>query len=175
MKSGSKMLKKLNQTARVDAPSNENDWKGNPVNRSQWSRPAAKTSDEKVGFATISVKLRPEEAVEFKLVCDELGISRNLAMRTMARQVGGFLEVGDTMLEEMRDVTRQITSIAISINLIAKAGSQSQQPDHIAFMIERSELGVQLSRIEQMMQLVLNVAQRRTDGLSKLANAATKS
>lgn len=169
------MLKKLNQTDQANASESKNDWKGKPVNRGQWSRPAAKSADEKVGFATVSVKLRPEEAAEFKLVCDELGISRNLAMRTMARQVGGFLEVSDTMLEEMRDVTRQITSIAVSINLIAKAGSQSQPTDHIAFMIERRELGVQLSRIEQMMQQVLNIAQRRTDGLSKLADAAAKS
>lgn len=169
------MLKKLNQTDPVNALESKNDWKGKSVNRGQWSRPAPKPSDEKIGFATISVKLRPEEAAEFKLVCDELGISRNLAMRTMARQVGGFLEVSDAVLLEMRDVTRQITSITSSINLIAKAGRKLQQPDHIAFMIERRELGVQLSKIEQMMQQILNVAQRRTDGLSKLADAAAKS
>ena len=96
-------------------------------------------------------------------------------MRTMARQVGGFLEVSDTMLMEMRDVTRQISNIASSINLIAKAGTQSQQSDHIAFMIERRELGAQLARIEQMMQQVLNVGQRRTDGLTKLTQAVAKS
>jgi len=169
------MLKKLDQIKKDDARNSENDWQGKPINRGHWGRPAAKPSDEKVGFATISVKLRPEEAAEFKLVCDEIGISRNLAMRTMARQVGGFLEVGDMMLMEMRDVTRQISSIASSINLIAKAGAQSQQPDHIAFMIERRELGMQLARIEQMMQQVLNVGQRRTDGLTKLAEAVAKS
>ncbi len=169
------MLKKLDQSKQDDARSSENHWQGKPANPGHWGRPAAKPSDEKVGFATISVKLRPEEAVEFKLVCDEIGISRNLAMRTMARQVGGFLEVSDAMLMEMREVTRQISSIASSINLIAKAGTQSQQPDHIAFMIERRELGVQLARIEQMVQQVLNVSQRRTDGLTKLSKAVAQS
>lgn len=140
-----------------------------------WRKSTKKSTSEIVGFQMVSVKMRPAEAEEFKIACDEIGISRNKALRIMARQVGGFLEVCNPMVDEMRDVTRQISVIATNINMLANAGNASQQPDYAAFMDERRELGIQLVHIEQMMQQVLNVSKRRTDGLAKLEKAVASS
>jgi len=140
-----------------------------------WRRSTKKSTSEIVGFQMVSVKMRPAEAEEFKIACEEIGISRNKALRIMARQVSGFLEVSNPMIDEMRDVTRQISGIATNINMLAKAGNVTQQPDYAAFMDERRELGIQLVRIEQMMQQVLNVSKRRSDGLSRLAKAVATS
>lgn len=140
-----------------------------------WRKSTKKSTSEIVGFQMVSVKMRPAEAKEFKIACEKIGVSRNKALRIMARQVGGFLEVSDLLIDEMRDVTRQISGIATNINMLAKAGNATQRPDYVAFMNERRELGIQLVRIEQMMQQVLNVNKRRTDGLAKLEKAVASS
>ncbi|MFK5980836.1 MAG: DNA mobilization endonuclease VirD1/MobC family subunit [Rhizobiaceae bacterium] len=140
-----------------------------------WRKSTKKSTSEIVGFQMVSVKMRPAEAEEFKIACEEIGVSRNKALRLMARQVGGFLEVSDPLIDEMRDVTRQISGIATNINMLAKAGNATRHPDYAAFMDERRELGVQLVRIEQMMQQVLNVSKRRMDGLTKLEKAVASS
>jgi len=146
-----------------------------PKQTGPWRKSTKKSTSEIVGFQMVSVKMRPAEAEEFKIACVEIGVSRNKVLRIMARQVGGFLEVSNPMVDELRDVTRQISGIATNINMLAKAGNASQQPDYAAFMEERRELGIQLVRIEQMMQQVLNVSKRRTDGLARLGKAVASS
>ena len=72
------------------------------------------------------------------------------------------------MLSDLKTVTRQIGGIATNINQIAKAGNRTLSPDYLAFMDDRKELGLELARLEQLMQQVLNVGKRRADGLAML-------
>ena len=143
-------------------------WTGKVPNRGQWKQNLTSKSETKVGFAVVSVKLRPAEKEEFRALCKTLGVSPNWAMRSMARQASGFLEVHEKGLDDLKSITRQISGIATNINQIAKAGNRTLSPDYQAFMEDRRALGKQLASIELLMQQVLNVGKRRSDGLARL-------
>lgn len=168
----------LTQTAQNTKRASEAEsepWKGKAPNagagRGQWKVNSEVDADEKVGFAVVSVKLRPAEKAEFQALCKELGVSPNWAMRSMVRQASGFLEVQGATLDELRTITRQISGVATNINQIAKAGNRTLSPDYVAFMEDRKELGKDLARLERMMQHILNVGRRRSDGLAMLKQA----
>lgn len=147
-------------------------WKGRAprvdAGRGQWKSGCETKPDEKIGFAVVSVKLRPAEKTEFQGLCKELGVSPNWAMRSMVRQAAGFLEVDNAALDELRTITRQISGVATNINQIAKAGNRTLSPDYLAFMEDRKALGKELARLEHVVQQILNVGHRRTDGLARL-------
>ena len=157
-----------------DKPSKA-EWVGKAPNsgngRGQWKDNSDAKSSAKIGFATVSVKLRPAEKVEFQAVCKELGVSPNRALRSLARRSAGFLEVEKQVLLDLKTITRQIGGIATNINQIAKAGNRTLSPDYLAFMEDRKELGVELARLERLVQRVLNVGKRRADGLALLKDA----
>ena len=161
---------------RQRSATNQSDWKGKSPNQSrtrgQWKDNSSENSSgvhtSKLGFAVVSVKLRPAEKEEFQALCKELGVTPNRAMRSMIRQASGFLEVQTTALDELKLITRKISGVAVNINQIAKAGNRTLSPDFVAFMEDRKALGAELARLEQMMQLILNVGRRRTDGLERL-------
>ncbi|MBL4582953.1 MAG: DNA mobilization endonuclease VirD1/MobC family subunit [Gammaproteobacteria bacterium] len=150
-------------------------WKGKAPNRGQWKTSVSAGGEDVVGFVTVSVKLRPEEKAEFKRVCEKLSVTPNRALRTMAREASGFLEVSDDTLEQLKLITRQISGVATNINQIAKAGNRTFNPDYVAFMEDRKQLGVELARLEQLIQMILNVGKRRSDGLRKLDETVSKS
>ncbi len=150
-------------------------WRGKAPNdgsgHGQWRAHFEANTDEKIGFAVVSVKLRPAEKTEFQQLCKELGMSQNRAVRSMVRQAAGFLEVDAAVLDEFRMITRQISGVATNINQIAKAGNRTLNPDYQAFMEDRKVLGKELARLERMMQHILHVTRRRTDGLKRLKRA----
>lgn len=150
-------------------------WKGKApnagANRGQWNENDEVGCDEKIGFAVVSVKLRPAEKAAFQTLCKDLGVSPNWAMRSLVRQSTGYLEIQKASLDELRIITRQISGVATNINQIAKAGNRTLSPDYAAFMEDRKELGRELARLERMMQHILNVGQRRSDGLAMLKQA----
>lgn len=150
-------------------------WKGKAPNRGQWKSGSSAKGEDVVGFVTVSVKLRPEEKAEFKRVCQTLSVTPNRALRTMAREASGFLEVSDEALNELQTLTRQISGVATNINQIAKAGNRTWNPDYAAFMEDRKQLGKELARLEQRIQTILNVGRRRSDGLRKLEETLSPS
>ena len=168
------MTQAFQRTKRASA-TNREAWKGKlpnaDANRGQWKQNDETDSDKKIGFAVVSVKLRPAEKAEFQALCKELGVSPNWAMRSMVRQASGFLEVQGAALDELRTITRQISGVATNINQIAKAGNRTLSPDYVAFMEDRKELGKDLARLERLMQHVLSVGRRRSDGLAMLKQA----
>ena len=154
-------------------------WKGKAphgnAGRGQWKSGSEVKFDEKIGFAVVSVKLRPAEKAEVQALCKDLGISPNWAMRSMVRQAAGFLEVDGAALDELRTITRQISGVATNINQIAKAGNRTLSPDYLAFMEDRKALGRELAQLEHMVQQMLNVGRRRSDGLARLKLAVDAS
>lgn len=150
-------------------------WTGKtPSERRKLERKST-VSGSVVGFATVSVKLRPEEKAELKRVCDGLGITPNKAMRIMARQSSGFLELSNQSLENLETITHQIIGVSRNINQIAKATNRTRSPDYIAFMEDRAELGKELRKLQRELQKVTNTARRRTDGLAPLKEAVETS
>ena len=171
MKQGVGNLTKVDAKKKSRSTSDNASWKGKAPNYGQWKKPSASKTGKKVGFAVVSVKLRPAEKEAFQVLCKQLGISPNWAMRSMTRQAAGFLEVHGKTLDKLKSITRQISGVATNINQIAKAGNRTLSPDYLAFMEERKELGKELARLEQMMQHILNVGRRRSDGLARLQEA----
>lgn len=168
---GTRILAAVTKNKRAADKSSKADWKGKAPNRGQWKQNTTGKTSAGIGFATVSVKLRPAEKAEFQGVCKELGVSPNWALRSLARRSAGFLEVEKQALLDLKAITRQIGGIATNINQIAKAGNRTLNPDYQAFMEDRKELGVELARLEQLMQQVLNVGKRRIDGLAMLKDA----
>lgn len=62
--------------------------------------------------------------------------------------------------------------VARNINQIARAANRTRDPDYRAFMEERAALGRELARIEARVQVLLDLATRRKDGLARLEKAA---
>lgn len=159
---------KSNARKRTSAASKRADFKGKaPKNGVSKAFPEANSSD-KIGFAVVSVKLRPAEKIEFQALCKGLEISPNWGMRSLVRQASGYLEVDKTSLEELQSISRQLTGVATNINQIAKAGNRTFSPDYVAFMEDRGELGRELGRLQSQLQTLLDVGRRRTDGLAML-------
>lgn len=125
-------------------------------------------SDDAVGFATVSVKLRPVEKAEFKRACDQLGLTPNKATRIMMRQVGGFLELSDKSVANLESINAQLIGVARNINQIAKAANITHSPDYIAFREDGAEICKEIRLLHNLLQNVLNTARRRTDGLAAL-------
>ena len=151
---------------------NSEPWKGKSPTagnlRGQWKQPRSGEDESGVGFVHLSAKVRPEEKEAFKQACQELGVTPNKAVRIFVRQCCGFLEVSDAVLTHLATVTRQISGVSTNINQIAKAGNQTKNPDYLAFMEDRKELGSRLAELEDIIREIVNVGKRRSDGLRKL-------
>lgn len=165
------------KTAKKKRPADKQhaSWKGKTPSERQRSEREALQSGASVGFATVSVKLRPEEKAELKRVCDRLGLTPNRAMRIMARRSSGFLELDNQSLEHLEIITQQIIGVSRNINQIAKAANRTRSPDYIAFMEDRAALSKELRSLQRVLQSVTNTARRRTDGLAPLKEAAETS
>ena len=149
-------------------------WKKRRMVRGRWRDPAEVGLTGRDGRVDrpISVKLTADELAAFDAVVDELGLNRNLALRIAARRIAGFLEVDQATLDALRSIVRQVTGIANNINQIARIGHVTQEPAYQAFMAERQLLGVELAEVEGLMQQVLDVGRRRSDGRRRLQEAA---
>lgn len=131
--------------------------------------------DDVVGFATVSVKVRPAEKEEFKRACVQLGLTPNKATRIMMRQVAGFVELSEKSVGNLETISKQIIGVSRNINQIAKAANITHSPDYIAFREDGAELCKEIRLLQNTLQNVLNTARRRTDGLKALKDTAERS
>lgn len=150
-------------------------WKGKTPTERRRLKSRERSEADTIGFATVSVKMRPAEKAELKRVCEKLGITPNRAMRIMARQASGFLEIRNQSLGNLETITQQIIGISRNINQIAKAGNRTLSPDFIAFMEDRAELSKELRSLQRLLLRITNTARRRTDGMRALKEASETS
>lgn len=147
-------------------------WKGkSPTSerrRGEWKQPKSEDDESGVGFVHLGVKLRPEEKEAFKAACRNHGVTPNKAVRIFVRQCSGYLEISEETLDQLATITRQISGVSTNINQIAKAANRTRDPDFIAFMEDRKELGGKLAELEDIIREIVNVGKRRSDGLRKL-------
>ena len=146
-------------------------WKERRMIRGRWREP----EDARAGARAdkpISVKLTEPELKAFDAQIAKVGLKRNRALRIAARRIGGFLEMDQAALDELRYIARQIGGIATNINQMARVTHVTKEPDYEKFLQERRDLGQDMARLESLLQRLLNVGQRRTDGLRRLEDAA---
>lgn len=148
-------------------------WKKRRMKGGDWVDPD-KPQPKQRADRVIAVRITEAELAEFDAQIAQIGINRNRALRIAARRIGGFVEADAVLVETMRDVIRQLTGIARNINQIAKSANRTADPDYRAFMEERAKLGKELARAQGPMQIILDLAARRQDGLTRLDKAAER-
>ncbi|WP_363324520.1 DNA mobilization endonuclease VirD1/MobC family subunit [uncultured Roseibium sp.] len=124
----------------------------------------------------MSVRLRNAEFLEFSKQIEGTGLKNNQAMRIAARRIGGFIEIEPIVRDTIQQISRRFDDIATSINELTQTASSSidvKEATMEAFLNERHHLGLQLIRLEQQLQYILNVSHRRTDGRQRLDQYAT--
>ncbi len=135
--------------------------------RGRWQDPETAKKTPRAD-RTLSVRLTEAELAEFDAQIAVLGIKRNRALRIAARRIGGFLEVDQSTVEELRALNRQLAGIATNINQIAHAANRTHDPDYQAFLRSRAELGRVLLETRGALQRILDLGARREDGLARL-------
>ncbi|WP_227420022.1 DNA mobilization endonuclease VirD1/MobC family subunit [Roseitranquillus sediminis] len=150
------------------------DWRNRRLQGGNWSGPEATTDRPRRADKTLSVRLTEAELAEFDAQIAPLGLKRNRALRIAARRIAGFVEADAAEVAALRDATRQLGGVARNINQIARAANRTRDPDYRAFLEERAALGRELARIEARLQVLLDLATRRKDGLARLEKAAAE-
>ena len=145
-------------------------WKRRRMVRGRWRETAVRTGER--ADKPISVKLTAAELEAFDAQIAKAGLKRNRALRIAARRIAGFLEMDPAALDELRFIARQIGGVANNINQMARVTHVTKEPDYARFLEERRDLGQDMARLEGLLQRLLNVAQRRSDGLRRLEDAA---
>ena len=93
------------------------------------------------------------------------------ALRIAARRIGGFVEADPAELEALKDAAAQLSGVARNINQIARVANRTGDPHLAAFLEERRDLGKELSRLTAQLRRMMDLAQRREDGLRRLEEA----
>ena len=113
---------------------------------------------------TISIRLTEAELAELDARIASLGLKRNRALRIAARRIGGFVEADPAELGALKHAAAQLSGVARNINQIG-------DPHLAAFLEERRVLGKELSRLNAQLRRMMDLAQRREDGLRRLEKA----
>ena len=119
----------------------------------------------------VTVKMTEAELAELDAQIAPLGLKRNRVLRIAARRIGGFVEAAPEEVELLRDAVRQLGGIARNVNQIARAANRTREPDYRGFLEERAALGREIARLDARLQVMLDLAARRRDGLDRLAAA----
>lgn len=120
---------------------------------------------------TISIRLTEAELAEFDARIAPLGLKRNRALRIAARRIGGFVEADPAELDALKSAAAQLSGVARNINQIARVANRTGDPHLAAFLEERQDLGKELSRLTAQLRRMMDLAQRREDGLRRLEEA----
>ena len=151
---------------------NDEEWRNRRLVGGRWRDPKAMKGPARAD-RTICVRLTAAELEALDDQVAQAGIKRNRALRIAARRIAGFVEMDREALEELRHVSRQIGGVARNVNQIARVAHVTQSPQYEALMEERQHLGREMARLAALLQRLLEVGTRRTDGLRRLKDAAT--
>lgn len=146
---------------------NQTPWHKRRLRGGTWTDAAAQAAPPRAD-RTVPVKMTAEELAEFDATVARLGIKRNRALRIAARRIAGFIEADPDTLALLKDMSAQLSGIARNVNQIAKAANRTRDPDFLAFMEDRRDLGKQLARVEDLLRQFMDTAQRRADGEARL-------
>lgn len=153
-------------------PQAENEpWRKRKMVGGRWVYPDQVKKSERVD-KPVTVKLTEAELAELDAVIEKIGMKRNRALRIAARRIAGFVEVDDRSYAELRGIARTISGIATNVNQIAKVANYKKDPDLPRFYAEREKLGRELGRLQAVLQPLLDIGKRRTDGLQRLKDAS---
>ena len=123
-------------------------------------------------YKVVSVRLRHAEYVCFAEQAASSGMTNNQALRIAARRIAGFLETDEETRVLLRDISRSISGISRILTRLNSVAAASGTVDMAVISRERLAFGEQFVRLEDKLRVVLNVSQRRQDGMTMLKQAA---
>jgi len=124
------------------------------------------------GYKIVSVRMRGAEYVEFTNTVQRLGLTKNRALRVAARKISGFLEVDAETKSILQDLLTQIGLIASEIHDISRAARETGTLDMDDYMEQRRLFAAEFVQLDDALQSLLNVTNRRQDGTRLLQEAA---
>jgi type IV secretion system T-DNA border endonuclease VirD1 len=123
-------------------------------------------------YKVVSVRLRQAEFICFAEQTSSAGMTNNQALRIAARRIAGFLETDEATRATLRDISRSISTISRTLSILNREAAASGVVDMEALAQERLAFGKQFVRLEEKLRVVLNVSQRRQDGMALLQKAS---
>ena len=130
------------------------------------SEPAKQAGPDK--YKIVTVRLR---AAEFDAFCDQArtaGITSNMALRIAARRIGGFLEVDRDVRLKLEDILSAIGEISKNIRRLHADYIASGKTDLDGLAAQRAAFGEEFAQLDSLLRSILNISQRRLDGLGQL-------
>lgn len=124
------------------------------------------------GYKVVSVRLRQAEFLCFAEQAADAGMTNNQALRIAARRIAGFLEIDEQTRGMLRDISRSIAGISQNLNRLNRDAATFGNVDMSAVARERLAFGEQFVRLDEKLRVVLNVSQRRQDGMAMLKKAS---
>lgn len=124
------------------------------------------------GYKIVSIRFRQAEFESFSEQVQGMGLSHNLALRIAARRITGFLEIDAETRQFLWQISSDIGEISISLRQIMRIAAQTGTVDLEALNELGAEFGREFAVLDDKLQTILNVSQRRLDGRAMLAIAS---
>ena len=142
----------------------------------EWPISAKETriTNDRGGYKVVSVRLRQAEFASFSEQVQKLGLTHNLALRIFARRVAGFLEVDFETRQMLCQISANIGEISASLGILQRDAQRSGSGDIDKLFEIRAAFGREFAVLDDKLQTLLNVSQRRIDGLALMKRALGK-
>ena len=125
------------------------------------------------GYKIVSIRFRQAEFESFSEQVRDMGLTHNLALRIAARRITGFLEIDAETRQLLRQISSNIGEISISLRHLKRIAERTGMVDLKTLNEQRAKFGREFSVLDDKLQTILNVSQRRIDGRVMLTSASS--
>lgn len=123
-------------------------------------------------YKIVSIRLRRAEFECFSKRAQELGLTHSLALRIAARRIAGFLEADSETRQALRDISGSIAEISLDLREIRRSCELNETVDTRALTESFANFARAYLKLDHVLETILNVSQRRSDGQTRLKAAA---
>ncbi len=124
------------------------------------------------GYKIVSIRFRQAEFESFSEQVQGMGLTHNLALRIAARRITGFLEIDAETRRILWEISSDIGEISISLRQLMRIAKQTGTVDLDVLNELGAEFGRGFAVLDDKLQTILNVSQRRLDGRAMLGSVA---
>jgi type IV secretion system T-DNA border endonuclease VirD1 len=124
------------------------------------------------GYKVVSVRLREPEFLCFSEQVSEAGLTNNQALRIAARKIAGFLETSQGERDTLKEISANLAAIGQNLSRMNRLAANGGTINMSELACEREAFGKSAAHLEDKLKIILNVSQRRQDGMSMLKKAA---
>lgn len=126
------------------------------------------------GYKIVSIRLRQAEFESFCGQVQAMGLTHNLALRIAARRISGFLELDAETRRSLWLISDQIGEISSNLMHLRRIADRSGTLDIDKLAECRTAFGREFAVLDDKLQTLLNVSQRRIDGCAMLKEASKR-